>query len=85
MGYRVDGQDVKRFPSDTRLLAQCEPVYEEMPGWDTPTASATSIDQLPDNARAYVRRIEDLVGCPVQIISTGPKRDETILVEPVIR
>ena len=85
VGYRVDGQDIKRFPSDTRLLAQCEPVYEEMPGWDTPTASATSIDQLPDNARAYVRRIEDLVGCPVQIISTGPKRDETILVEPVIR
>jgi adenylosuccinate synthase len=84
VGYRVDGQDVKRFPSDTRLLAQCEPVYEEMPGWDTPTASATSIDQLPENARAYVRRIEDLVGCPVQIISTGPRRDETILVEPVI-
>lgn len=84
VGYRANGQDIKRFPSDTRLLTQCEPVYEEMPGWDTPTASATSLAQLPDNARAYVRRIEELVGCPAQIISTGPRRDETILVDRVI-
>ena len=84
VGYRVNGQDVKRFPSDTRLLAQCEPVYEEMAGWEAPTARATSLSQLPDNARAYVNRIEELVGCPVQIISTGPGRNETILVEPVI-
>ena len=84
VGYRVDGQDVKRYPSDTRILEQCQPVYEEMPGWDNPTASATSLDQLPDNARAYVNRIQELVGCPVQIISTGPSRAETILVEPVI-
>ena len=84
VGYRAEGQDVKRFPSDTRLLELCEPVYEEMAGWDEPTAGATSLGQLPENARAYVHRIEELVGCPVQIISTGPSRDETILVEPVI-
>ena len=84
VGYRAEGQDIKRFPSDTRLLEKCEPVYEEMAGWDAPTAKATSLSQLPDNARAYVNRIEELVGCPVQIISTGPSRDETILVQPVV-
>ena len=84
VGYRANGQEVKRFPSDTRLLELCEPVYEEMPGWDEPTAGATSLSQLPANARAYVGRIESLVGCPAQIISTGPSRQETILVEPVI-
>ena len=84
VGYRANGQEVNRFPSDTRLLEQCEPVYEEMAGWDEPTAKATSLSQLPVNARAYVSRIEELVGCPVQIISTGPRRDETILVEPII-
>ena len=84
VGYSIDGQDVKRYPSDTRLLEQCVPVYEEMAGWDEPTAGVTYIDQLPENARAYVHRIEELVGCPVQIISTGRSRDETILVEPVI-
>ena len=84
VGYRCEGQEVKRFPSDTRLLEKCEPVYEELAGWDEPTASATSMSQLPENARAYVKRIEELVGCPLQVISTGPRRDETILVEPVI-
>jgi adenylosuccinate synthase len=84
VGYRVDGQDLDRFPANTNLLAQCQPVYQELPGWDRPTASATSLSQLPENAIAYVRRIEELVGCRFQIVSTGPSREETILVEPVI-
>ena len=84
VGYRANGQEIKRFPSDTRLLSQCEPVYEELPGWDSPTASATSLEQLPDNARAYVQRIEELAGCPAQMISTGPSRTETIMVEAVV-
>ncbi len=84
VGYRVDGQDVGRFPSNTSRLGQCEPVYEELPGWDSPTASATTMDQLPENAVAYMKRIEELVGCPVKIVSTGPSREETIVREPVI-
>ena len=84
VGYTVDGQEVERFPANTSLLAQCQPVYEEFPGWNQPTASTTSVSQLPGNALAYVRRIEEMVGCQVQIISTGPSRDETILVHPVI-
>ena len=84
VGYQVDGQALDRFPSNTSLLDRCQPVYEEHPGWDQPTASITDLSQLPDSARSYVRRIEELVGCPVQIISTGPSREETILVQPVI-
>ena len=84
VGYRADGQELDRFPSNTGLLSRCQPVYEEHPGWEQPTASVTELSQLPDNAQSYVRRIEELVGCPVQIISTGPSREETIMVEPVI-
>ena len=84
VGYRANGQEIQRFPSDTGLLEQCEPVYEELPGWEQPTASATDLAQLPGNALNYVHRIEELVGCPAQIISTGPSREETILVEAVI-
>ena len=84
VGYRLDGQDVGRFPSNTSRLGQCEPVYEEMSGWDNPTASATRMEQLPENAVAYMKRIEELVGCPVKIVSTGPSREETIIREPVV-
>ena len=83
VGYMVDGEKVDRFPANTSLLARCEPVYEELPGWNEPTASATKLCQLPANAVAYIRRIEELVGCRVQIVSTGPSRAETILLSPV--
>ncbi len=83
VGYEVSGERLDRFPANTGLLARCKPVFEEMPGWDKPTASATELSQLPENALAYVHKIEELVGCRVQIISTGPSRAETIQVEPV--
>ncbi|MAF40196.1 MAG: adenylosuccinate synthase [Chloroflexi bacterium] len=83
IGYEVNGERLDRFPANTGLLARCEPIYEELSGWDKPTASATKLSELPKNALAYVKRIEELVGCKVQIISTGPRREETIQVEPV--
>ena len=85
IGYQADGQPVSRFPANTALLARCQPVYEKMPGWQEPTASATHTRQLPPNALAYVHRIADLVGCRAQLISTGPSRDETISISPVIK
>ncbi len=85
VGYRADGKDLDRFPANTTLLERCEPVYEKMPGWMEPTASATRTEQLPANALAYVKRIESLVGCDAQIISTGPSREETIAIEQIIR
>ena len=84
VGYRAGGQEVERFPANTALLEECEPVYEKWPGWQEPTASATQTQQLPKNALAYVRRIEELVGCEAQIISTGPSREETIAIDRVI-
>jgi adenylosuccinate synthase len=84
VGYQVNGKEIDRFPANTNLLEECQPVYEELPGWDEPTASATSMSQLPQNAVEYVKRIEDLMRCRAQIISTGPRREETILREPVI-
>ena len=84
VGYQADGQPVDRFPANTALLERCQPVYEKMPGWPEPTASATHAEQLPPNALAYVRRLEALVGCRAQLISTGPSRDETIAITPVI-
>ena len=83
VGYEVNGERVDRFPANTGLLARCKPIYEDMPGWDQPTASATELSQLPKNALIYVHKIEELVGCKAQIISTGPSRAETIQVEPV--
>ena len=55
------------------------PVYEEMPGWSESTIGATSLEQLPANALAYVKRIEELIGAPIDIVSTGPDRNETIV------
>lgn len=84
VGYKVGDEEIDYFPANIALQEQCLPMYEELPGWDTPTASSTKKDQLPLNALNYIKRVEDLVGCPVQIISTGPSREETILVEPVL-
>lgn len=81
--YQMDGQTIDHFPSSAALLAKCKPVYEELPGWDKPTASARSLHELPREARRYVKRLEELVGCPIDIISTGPRREETILIRPI--
>ena len=84
IGYRVDGKTSDRFPANTNVLARCQPIYEELPGWDEPTSRLISFSQLPARAVAYTRRIEELIGCRVDVISTGPRREETILVNQVI-
>ena len=77
--YRVDGQRVDRIPTGADAVAKCEPVYETMPGWSESTVGARSFDALPANARAYLRRIEALTGTPIAMVSTGPDRDDTIV------
>ena len=79
VGYRAADEEVNRFPADTLLLERCEPVYEEMSGWDNPTAGSTQMSQLPQEAIAYLTRLEELVGCSFSMVSTGPKREETIV------
>ncbi len=77
--YRVGGEETTALPVGAEALASCEPVYEELPGWSGSTAGITSFEQLPEAARSYLKRIEELAGVPVDIISTGPDRDETII------
>ena len=79
-GYRTpQGNTITEFPADLRSLAGATPVYETMPGWSTPTKGATRVDQLPENARKYVTRLEELSGVGCAIISTGSDRTETIV------
>ncbi len=82
--YKIDGVETTEFPSSVARLERAEPIYEELPGWSKPTAGCTRQEELPPEARRYVRRIEEMVGAPVHIISTGPKRHETILVKPIL-
>jgi adenylosuccinate synthase len=78
-GYKLHGKQVDIFPVGAEDAAACEPIYEEMPGWKDATVGAKSLDALPAAARAYVKRIEQLVGVPVDMVSTGPDREETIV------
>ncbi|MEZ5316573.1 MAG: adenylosuccinate synthase [Vicinamibacterales bacterium] len=80
-GYRVAGTVVTEMPGDTAQLAVCEPVYETVPGWSRPTLGVTNYDELPDEARAYIARLETVCGVPCSIVSTGSERDHTIIRE----
>ncbi|MFP4155332.1 MAG: adenylosuccinate synthase [Halothiobacillaceae bacterium] len=79
VGYEVDGRAVATPPVGAEAFAACRPVYEELPGWDVSTVGVRALDELPQNARAYIRRIEEVCEVPVDIVSTGPERDETII------
>ena len=76
--YRIDGRSTTTFPARVSLLERVQPVYEEVPGWQEDISSCTSWDELPENARSYFKRIEELVGVPVAIVSVGPGREQTI-------
>ena len=78
-GYQIDGKQVDIFPVGAEDAERCVPIYEEMPGWTESTVGAKSLAALPANARAYVKRIEELVGVPIDMVSTGPDREETIV------
>lgn len=78
-GYKLGGKIVDIFPVGAEEAAMCEAIYEEMPGWSESTVGAKSMEALPENARNYIKRIEVLVGVPVDMVSTGPDREETIV------
>jgi adenylosuccinate synthase len=80
VGYRLDGRQIDYLPAGEHAQARVEPIYETIEGWRAPTANARSWAALPAPAIKYVRRIEELVGCPVALLSTSPERDDTILV-----
>ena len=80
IGYRLDGEVLDYLPTASDAQARCVPLYEEMPGWSESTEGARSWADLPANAIKYVRRVEELIDCPVALLSTSPERDDTILV-----
>jgi len=81
--YRLNGTVTDRFPTSIAALDKCQPVYEEMPGWQCRTTDMRRFSELPKAAKEYVRRLEELMGCPIDIISIGPRREESITIRPI--
>ncbi len=79
VGYEIDGEPIAGLPVVVDRFAECEPVYEDVPGWQVSTVGIKNYEDLPANARDYLARIEQLAGVPVDIISTGPDREQTII------
>jgi adenylosuccinate synthase len=84
IGYELDGQRIDYFPASVAALARCKPVYEELPGWQAPTTDIRDYDQLPLEARQYIARLEELIGCPANLVCVGPGREQTIHKTPVL-
>ncbi len=82
--YKVNGDVIDQFPSSLAVLERCQPVYEELPGWQSPTSNLRCFEELPKHAQSYIRRLEELTDCPVDIVSVGPKREQTIMVRPIL-
>jgi adenylosuccinate synthase len=81
VGYRLDGAVLKDLPTDVEELARVQPVYEELPGWPEHLAQVRSLDALPENAKRYLRRVEEVAELPVTCVSVGADRGETILLQ----
>ncbi len=81
VGYQLDGKTLDYLPADANLQARLTPVYETLEGWSETTAGARSWAELPANAIKYVKRVEELTGAPVALLSTSPDRDDTIMVQ----
>ncbi len=79
VGYKLDGQTIDYFSGNIATLEKCQPIYEELPGWQVPTTDIREYEQLPVEARQYVARLEELISCPINLISVGAGREQTIL------
>ncbi|MAF86035.1 MAG: adenylosuccinate synthase [Dehalococcoidales bacterium] len=84
VGYKLKGKTIDYFPSSITALEKCQPIYEELAGWQTPTSDIRQYEQLPLPARQYIARLEELLPCPVSLISVGAEREQTILKTPVL-
>lgn len=82
-GYKMGDKVIEHFPACLETLAKCDPIYETMAGWSEDITKCTSYEELPENARKYIDRIEELIDVPVKIISVGPGRDQTIIREKI--
>jgi adenylosuccinate synthase len=85
VGYILRGEPIDILPLDADDIQFCEPQYETFPGWTQSTFGVTTWEGLPENARAYLKRVEDIIGAPIDMVSTGPDRDHTILLRHPFR
>jgi adenylosuccinate synthase len=83
-GYELNGKVINDFPSDINILGKCKPVYEELPGWQVPITDIRQYKQLPSRARQYISRLEELLSCPVSIVSVGANREQSIIAKQII-
>ncbi len=81
VGYKVEGRETQTLPVGAEALSACEPIYEDMPGWSESTVGVTEYAALPENARRYLSRLEELLEAPIEIVSTGPDRKDTIILK----
>ena len=84
VAYELDGKRTDQFPIDAARLERAKPIYESVPGWTESTRSITKPSQINDGAKAYLNKLEEVIGVPVKIVSTGPHRDETLVIEDLI-
>jgi len=84
VGYKLDEQTIDYFPASAAALERCQPIYEELPGWQVPISNIRQYDQLPLQARQYIARLEELISCPVSLISVGMRREEAIRKMPIL-
>jgi adenylosuccinate synthase len=81
--YELDGEVIETLPARESVLDRVKPIYEELPGWQTPTTDVRSFDDLPPQAQAFIRRVETLLECQVDLISVGPSREQAVIVNPI--
>ena len=84
-GYKIDGEVVDTPPASIAAFNRVEPQYEELPGWNTDCTHARKFGELPENAQRYVRRLRELIGKPIDIVSVGPERDQVIMVDGLLK
>jgi adenylosuccinate synthase len=84
VAYEIDGQQTMQFPSHVDALRQARPIYETLPGWQTEISHLREIDDLPAGARAYLRRLAELVGRPVEVVSVGADREQTMFAPTLV-
>ena len=77
--YELDGKEINYYPASLEELDRCKPIYDELPGWDEDITKVTKFDDLPENAKNYLKRIEELTATPLATVSVGPDREQTMI------
>jgi Adenylosuccinate synthase len=83
VGYQLNGETIDRYPASLNELAQCQPVYEELPGWTEDITGAKTLADLPENAQHYLKRVAELTGVPLATFAVGPDRTQTVILHDV--